>query len=168
VQDRLGALHPRKLYAAIRACSSAQDRARTALLFACNGAGAASGLLFLAQKDGLKRAAGADSDATPELIEHVNEAWARRREPQGENSATIDTSELAAMTLAEDPHWTSPRGESFERRLLSVHRASRWVAVGIVMLRAVPARSLLAMRRAHVEALCNALIDAGDIYGAAE
>jgi hypothetical protein len=35
--------------------------------------------------------------------------------------------------------------------------------VGLVMLRAREGRSLAPIRQVHVEAMCNALLDAGDV-----
>jgi hypothetical protein len=167
VSDLLGVLPPRKVYAALSACPSAEDRARTALLFLHDGTDADGGFLFLARDIGVALAAamGPEAEPTPELIEHVNRAWAARREPQSDLSRTLDATELKTLLAAEDPRWVSPSGDAFERRVLSVHRGGRWIPVGVAMLRRTPGRAMRPMRRAHVEALCNALIDAGDIHG---
>lgn len=83
---------------------------------------------------------------------------------QEDNTRTLDVAEIRALRLAnESPIWMSPNGERFERRCLSMHREGRRIALGMVVLRAEEGRELLPVRHAHIEALCSALLDSGDV-----
>jgi hypothetical protein len=161
--DAVGTLHPRKLYTMLSACSSRADRARTAFEFLRGSTAADGGFLFLSSGSELVLAASSEPEPPSALLEHVKQAWQRRRAPQTDDSRTLDASELEKLLADENPNWSDEDGNAFERRLLSTYRAERWVPVGIAMLRAARTRSLMPVRHTHVEAICNALLDAGDI-----
>ena len=163
-QSPIAALQPRKLYAMIRACTTPAARARAALEFLRAGAAAESGFLFLARGRALQLAASGEREPPPGLGDHVAEAWSRFRSPQADRSRTLDAREMQALLAVEDDsRWTGPGGESFERRMLSTYRAAIWIPVGVAALRAGAERTLRPVRNAQIEALCSALIEAGDV-----
>jgi hypothetical protein len=167
VQSPIAALQPRKLYAMIRACTTPDARARAALEFLRASAAADGGFLFLAQRGALQLAASSEREPPAGLSDHVAGAWSRFSPPQADRSRTLDAREMQAAlsTEEDDPRWIGPGGAPFERRMLSTFRASIWIPVGIAALRAGAAGSLRPVRHAQIEALCDALIEAGDIAG---
>ena len=161
--EAIGTLHPRKLYSMLSACSSRADRARTAFEFLRGSTAADGGFLFLTNGKELVLAASSEPEPPAALLDHVRQAWQKRRDPQTDDSRTLDASELNKLMADENPNWSDAEGNAFERRLLSTYRGERWVPVGIAMLRAARTRSLMPVRHTHVEAICNALLDAGDV-----
>jgi hypothetical protein len=165
MQDRVPALHPRKLYEMLRACPSAETRAAAALSFVRGCTGAKSGFLLVAREGELVIAARVYEGEVPRgLVEDATRTWSVGPSVQTNVSETLDASALAALDRMKDtPTWVSPSGEAFERRLLAAHRGSRWARAGLLLLKAAPGDTLLPIRHAHIEALCNALIDSGDV-----
>jgi hypothetical protein len=162
--DPVSVLHPRKLYEMIRACPTAKARAQAALEFVRGSTGATKGVLLLAWDGKLMRAASTgDVEAPPGLIEDAMSAWNRELDTPNDDSRshTMDVSALEAISIPANPRWQSASGVEYERRLLSMYRSSRFIPVGMTFLQTE--RPLVALRRAHIEALCNALLDAGDV-----
>lgn len=163
--DPISALHPRKLYAMVRACPTSESRAQAALEFLRGCAGSEGGFLLLLQGSALRQAASTQAAVAPAwLVEEASRTWDFQLEAQHDDHRTLDISEIQALGPANDnPLWTGPNGEAFERRLLSTYRSTLWVPIGMVALRVPPDRALAPVRHAHIEALCHALIDAGDV-----
>lgn len=158
--------HPRKLYTQLRDAPSAQQRERAALDFLCSSSGAAGGYLFLSRASGLQLALGADArKPSPELIAEASRAWARELDTQSDNG-TVKTIDMDLLELVRDQPdetwlWRSPENDQYERRVLGVYRGGQWEPVGLVMLQvASDGRPLASWRQVHVDALCNALLDA--------
>jgi len=161
--------HPRRLYAMIRACTTPATRAQAVLesLRACTGAG--SGFLFLAKgNELLLMARTADKTPPSGLQEEATRAWSQQPKTLSSDSTIADTLTKLQIPRVNDEMalWTSGTGQAFGQRLLSIYRGSRWLAVGIAMLEPPQGKPLVSMHRVHVEALCNALIDAGDVADA--
>jgi hypothetical protein len=100
------------------------------------------------------------------LIAEATRAWNHELDrPADDNSTrTLEIDKIDALRNAEpSATWTSPLGETFERRLLSNYRSGEFTPVGLVMLRVPQGKRLSAIRRAQLEAICNALIDCGDV-----
>jgi hypothetical protein len=158
--------HPRKLYSALREAPSPQARARAAADFLCSCANAEAIHFFLARGAELVLAVSSPNEtASPGLLAEATRAWSRDLEGQPEHSKTktIDVSALdATSALEESALWKSETG-SYERRVLGTYRESHWVPIGLAMLKCRPDRDLSPIRQAHVESICNAFVDAGDV-----
>lgn len=156
--------HPQKLYSALRAHGSAEARAAAVFEFMCSSTGAEGGFLFLPHGDALVCRAGSILPPPAALSTEVNAAWDREldRQPEdGNMDKTLDVKALDALRLSKPP---APQSAfPYERRMLSIYRGPRWVPVGMAMLKARPGKALLPMRQVHIAALCNALLDAGDV-----
>lgn len=159
--------HPQKLYAALRAMTSADARARAVFEFVCASTGAESGFLFLARGHDLECVVSSRAAApTPELLAEVTSAWNREldRQPDDNMNKTLDVNTIEALRKARQPATpANTQATGFERRMLSIYRGARWVPVGVAVLKAREVRPLTPIRQVHVAAVCNALLDAGDV-----
>jgi hypothetical protein len=163
--DPVQSLHPRKLYDMLAACTSLDARARAALAFLRGCTGSVGGFLFLAEGEGLVlKAQTTPEPPSPELSSEAERVWRRELEAERDDGQTR-TVDLRARKksdpAAEGLLWSDTKGVAYERRMLATYRGPRFVPVGIVLLQAAPA--VVALRHAHVEAICNAFIDAGEI-----
>jgi len=169
--DPVSLPHPQKLYASLRALASAELRSRAVFDFVCAATGAESGYLFLARGPKLECvAASHGSAASPGLIQEVSSAWDHEldREPDDNMNKTLDVSTIEALRRAKPPlPPANSQSSAFERRMLSIYRGARWVPVGVAVLKAREARPLTPIRQVHVAAVCNALLDAGDVVESA-
>lgn len=97
------------------------------------------------------------------LMERARALWASDQASHNEadNTRTVDARQHAAA-LVESPQWQAANGELYEPRVLGTYRDSRWIPVGISVL-AADAEGARRIRHPHVDAICNALVDAGDI-----
>jgi hypothetical protein len=155
--------HPRKVYMALKACASTELRAASSLDFLCNVAGSHAGSLFLLL-NGKPTLVCSTSNARPAagLLAEVELVAVRELDlqPDARTTKTLDLSELASSSARQNTGWPGPNGERFELRMLSTYRDERWVPIGLVALAAKDGESLAAFRQAHIDALCNAFIDA--------
>lgn len=158
-------LHPRKLYALLRECTSAEKRALAALEFVRSCTSSDRGFLFLQRAGELQLAASTDGEQPqPDLIVEARRTWDRELDRQPDDNKTLELSSIEALRAAqESPLWRTSNSEVFERRLLSVYRSQTWVPVGLVMLRTSENKALVPIRQVHIEALCGALLDSGDV-----
>src|ERR1700755_249055 len=158
--------HPRKLYTQLRECASAQARAQAALEFVRTCTSSEGGFLFLARGGQLQLAASTLLVQPPtDLVEEVRRTWNRELDREPDDNKTLELSTIEALRAAqESPLWKSASKEVFERRLLSVYRTQTWVPVGLVMLRTRENKALVPIRQVHIEALCSALLDCGDVH----
>jgi hypothetical protein len=167
MSEQISHIHPRKLYASLRESADPAARASAALEFLRDCAAADSGFLFLVHAKELVLAASTGKSAPPAgLVEQAAKTWVKEldMQPEGGQTRTIDVSQLVAAAVAdESPAWKFAPGESFVPRLLSVYRDSRWSPVGLSVLKPRLGQPLLPVRAVHVEAICNAFIDAGDV-----
>ena len=156
---------PRTLYTQLRECASSQARAAAVLGFLRDCTGSEAGFLFLARPDGLSLAAstGGSQPAT-DLVAEVRRSWDRELDRQPDETKTLELSSIEALrnTGQQSPFWSGASTELFERRLLSMYRSGSWIPVGLVMLRAREG-TLVPIRQVHIEALCSALLDSGDV-----
>jgi hypothetical protein len=156
-------VHPRKLYEQLRDLPTHAERARAALDFLCGWTGAAGGYLFLAQ-DGQPALAASSSAEPPSgpLVEQVRRAWEHELLNQT-HDATTRTVDIRvhrkADAAAGTQLWQDANGVQYEHRMLDTQRGLQWQPVGMVLLQANT--QLVALRQAHVEALCNVFLDAG-------
>jgi hypothetical protein len=161
---------PLKLYTQLIECSSASTRATATLEFLRKCASAEAGFLFLVRGNQLRLAAklGQD-DPSPDLITEVKRVWNREldKQPDDTSAKTLELNLVETLRQTDGPTWRSPDRETFERRILSVYRGAEWVPVGLAMLRVRDGKPMLPIRQVHLEALCNALLDAGDVPGLA-
>lgn len=159
--------NPRTLYTQLRECASAALRAQAALEFVRSCTGSEAGYLFLMCGGQLTLAASTQGVPAPQdMVAEVARTWHRELDshPEDNKTETLELSSIEAMRSAqESPVWRNANAEAFERRLLSMYRGPNWLPVGLVMLRARDGRSLSPIRQVHVEALCNALVDSGDV-----
>lgn len=160
----VGILHPRKLFEMLCACPSAEARARAALEFVRGSTGATAGFLLYHKSGELVLAASTrDRPPTAGLIAEAQRLWQEQLQPQHDDNATREIHEaMTADAPAPRTSWIGPNGEHFERRILSTNRP-RWALVGLVMLRVADGRTLLPIRHAHIEAICEAVLRAGDV-----
>lgn len=157
-------LHPSKLYSMLRACPDARARAAAVLDFLVTNTAAREGYVLLAHNGELVRAASSNHKELPEqLMERARALWAsdQASHSEADRTRTVDSRQLGSA-LVESPLWETREGERFEPRVMGVYRDSRWVPVGISVL-AADAEGARRVRHPHIEALCNALIDSGDI-----
>lgn len=162
----IGPTHPRKLYSALCECKDSRARAAYALEFMRNSTGAPSGFLLLAKAGELLVAASTQDQAAPaELMEQAKSMWAKESEQQaeGDKTRTVDVSKVAAMVALEPTRSWKLAGGDYEPRLMGIYRDSHWVPIGIAVLAVRQGSSLSPIRRAYIDALCNAFIDAGDV-----
>ncbi|HET6340408.1 MAG TPA: hypothetical protein VFG30_44670 [Polyangiales bacterium] len=157
--------HPRKLYTQLRECTSAEKRAQAALEFVRGCTNSDGGHLFLSRAGDLQLAASTQDGQPPaELVEEARRTWDRELDRQPDDFKTLELTTIEALRAAqESPLWLSSSKEVFERRLLSVYRSQAWVPVGLVMLLTRENKALVPIRQVHIEALCSALLDSGDV-----
>jgi hypothetical protein len=157
--------HPRKLYLQLRECASAQARAQAALEFVRGCTSSEAGFLFLSRGGDLQLTASTLAvQPGTDLIAEAQRTWDRELDRQPDDNETLELSTIEAMRSAqESPLWRNANQEVFERRLLSVYRSASWVPVGLVMLRTRENKALVPIRQVHIEALCSALLDSGDV-----
>jgi len=160
-------IHPRKLYELLCACPSAETRAQAAFQFLSRCTGSSHACLFLVRDGELVLVESSPGSApVPGIGEEAKRAWRSEQEGKTEDdrTKTIDIRMLEDMPeLMASRIWQSPNGIAFERSALSLYRAGAWVSVGLFMFKAAELTETTSIRRAHVEALCNALVDAGDV-----
>lgn len=164
MSSSVGILHPRKLFEMLCACPSADARARAALEFVRGSTGATAGFLLYHKNGELVLAASTrDQPPSPALIAEAQRLWSEHLQPPTDDKATREIHDALTATQPVEPRtsWTGPQGERFERRILSTNRP-RWALVGLVMLRVADGRTLLPIRHAHIEAICEAVLRAGD------
>ncbi len=156
---------PRKLYTQLRECVSAPARAQAALEFVRTSTSSDGGFLFLARAGDLVLAASTQGAQPPaDLIEEARRTWDRELDRQPEDNKTLEFSSLEALLAAQErPLWQASNQEVFERRLLSLYRGVVWIPVGLALLRTREEKALVPIRQLHIEALCNALLDSGDV-----
>jgi hypothetical protein len=138
-----------------------------ALGFLRNGAGSQNGFLFQPNDGQLVLTASTNNHpAPPGMLEDAQRAFAELS-----NSALDDMqatgvriSSSTAMS-APEPLWHAPDGVIFERRGLGMHRSHQWTLIGLVMLRRDAGEPLQPIRHTYVSAICEAMIDAGDLPG---
>jgi hypothetical protein len=162
--------HPRKLYSLLQACPSAEARASAVLEFMRQASGARSGFLLLWRDDRLVMVAGSPTaEPPPGLLEAAQRAWDERPTTMRSDTTTVDLrGHLKGLSAADpvEPPWTSAGGARFTHRVLTIHRDSCWLPLGVAMLELDLAQRLAPLRRAHVESMGDALFDAGDVQGA--
>ncbi|MEY4579578.1 MAG: hypothetical protein RL701_4281 [Pseudomonadota bacterium] len=158
--------HPRKLYSDLRGVASRDARAQAISDFMCACTGAAGGYLLLVRGTELGIAARSSVDPpSSELLNAVMLAWSRESDrPDDSNTKTMDLAALGDIARApSNVRWQSSQNEIFEHRVLGIYRNSQWTPVGMAMLKVkAGGRTLKPVRQAYIEALCNALLDAGD------
>lgn len=160
-------MHPRKLYTKLRDCADAQARASAVLDFMVESTGAREGFVLLARQGELVVAANSNAqEPCAQLIERAHKLWASESDAQSENdmTRTMDARQLGSA-LVESMQWQAANGQSHEPRVLGFYKGSEWCPLGIAVLASSPA-GLRPIRHAHIEAVCNALLDAGDVAGA--
>jgi hypothetical protein len=157
--------HPRKLYTQLRECESAQARAQAALEFVRGCTSSDGGFLFLSRAGDLQLAASTQGlQPIEDLIAEARRTWERELDRQPDDNKTLELNSIETLRAAqESPWWRSSNAEVYERRLLSVYRNATWVPVGLVMLRTRENKALVPIRQVHIEALCSALLDSGDV-----
>jgi hypothetical protein len=162
--EQVPLLHPRKLYTRLRECASANARAHAALEFVRTSTSSDGGFLFLRRAGELALAASTQDLQPPaDLVEEARRTWDRELDRQPDDNKTVEMTTAEAFRVQESPLWLTSTKEVFERRLLSVYRSGTWVPVGLVMLRTQENKALVPIRQVHIEALCSALLDSGDV-----
>jgi hypothetical protein len=156
---------PRKLYTQLRECESSQARAQAALEFVRSCTSSDIGHLFLARAGDLVLAASTQGEPpSADLIDEARRTWDRELDRQPEDNKTVEFSSMDALLAAQErPLWRASNQDVFERRLLSLYRGATWLPIGLVMLRTRENQALVPIRQAHIEAVCNALLDSGDV-----
>jgi hypothetical protein len=159
-------VHPRKLYDMLVACPSPESRARAAFDFMRGRASSDGGFMFLVRSGELQLAASSHQNPPPsDLLEEARRTFRRERDTQPDDSLTrtLDMQAIEAVAApAENPGWKSETlGVGFEKRVLGTYRGARWLPIGVVFLKASGA--LVPIRHVHIEAITNAIIDAGDL-----
>jgi hypothetical protein len=164
--------HPRKLYSSLREIASSQERTKAVAEFLRSCTGAKTVCLFLARAGELTLTVSSqEGDVTPELLAEVTRVWNQylERQPEDQRTQTIELTAVEMLRVTQESmKWRSPQHEVFERRMLGVYRGPRWIPVGVAMLKVEEAGALTPIRQAHVEAVCNALLDSGDVTEGAE
>ena len=140
------------------------------LEFMRQATGARAGFLFLWRDNRLVVVAGSPTaEPPPGLFEAAQRAWDERPTSLRSDTTTVDLrGHLKALGAAEpqETRWTSGGGASFTHRVLTIHRDSCWLPLGVAMLEIDAAHRLAPLRRAHVESMGEALFDCGDVQGA--
>jgi hypothetical protein len=163
MSSSVGILHPRKLLEMLCACPTTEARSRAVLEFVRGSTGATAGVLLYHRGGPLVLAASTrDQPPAPGLLAEAQRLWDGQLQPQTDDKATREIHfVMASEPPATRSNWTSPNGEQYEHRLLSTNRP-RWALVGLVMLRVAEGRTLLPIRHAHIEAICEAALRSGD------
>jgi hypothetical protein len=149
------------------ACPSTDARARAALEFVRSMTGAGKAFLFLHRGGELSLVATSRDHLPPNGVGQAAALfWNEQLAAPADDKETRDIAELQAeITIAPRASWTSEGGEVFERRILATDRP-RWALCGLVVLGAE--RPLSPIRHAHVAAICEALIESGDVVPPAQ
>jgi hypothetical protein len=165
--DTSAHIHPRKLYEMLRACPSHETRLRAAFQFLRGRTESNQSYLFMMNAAELTLVASSPSDAqVPGLAEEAKRAWSGEQDgaTDDDRTKTVDIRTMEALQRpAASALWLSPSGSTFDRAFLSLYRDGAWVSVGLFMFKPSELAAPKPIRRAHVEALCNAFIDAGDV-----
>jgi hypothetical protein len=157
-------MNPGKLQALLRDAADARVRASSVLSFLIDTTSARAGYLLLARNGELVVAASSNQQEPPEpLMERARALWAsdQASHGEGENTRTVDARQLGA-TLVDPAQWQAQDGERYAARVLGIYRGSRWTPVGVCLL-AAEAKHTSQIRHAYVDAICNALLDVGDV-----
>lgn len=157
-------LHPSKFYKMLRESPDSKARADAVLEFLVNSTGARAGYLLLARQGELVVAASSNrQELPPQLMERARALWLSDQASHSESDTTrtMDTRQLGS-SLLESQTWQAPDGEQYDPRVLGMYRGSRWIPVGISVL-AADANGSRRIRQQHIDSICNALLDAGDI-----
>jgi hypothetical protein len=158
---------PRKLYGTIKAHELSSARTRAVLDFLVRYSACANGWLFLVRGGELENVAGTQPGApAAELLSEARTIWSREldKRPEDQRTQTVNASgvEQLMQHRLERPRWTSPDGNEYIHQLLSVYRGLTWLPLGLAMLELRDA-NFTPLRQPYIEALCNALLDAGDV-----
>lgn len=157
-------LHPNKLYSMLRECTDARARAEAVLDYLVNHSGARAGYVLLARGGELVVVASSDSKALPsQLMERARALWLSdlASHTEQDKTRTVDARQLASALIETQP-WQDGDGEHYEPRVLGMYRGTRWIPVGISVLAADPLESRR-IRQPQIDAICKALLDAGDV-----
>jgi hypothetical protein len=165
--DASAHIHPRKLYELLRACPSAETRAKAAFQFLSGAAGSNHACLFLVRGADLVLVGSSPGTAqVPGMAEEAKRALSAEQETKVEDdrTKTVDIRMLEAMPEAPvSTTWQSSSGLVFDRSALSLYRDGGWISVGLFMFKPAELTAAKSIRRAHIEALCNAFVDSGDV-----
>lgn len=157
---------PRKLYQMTKALELGPERTRAVLDFLVRFSQCANGWLFLARGGEIESVVGTRQGAPAvELLGEARSIWRRElaNQPEDLRTQTVKSSGVERLPeRLERPRWTSPDGLEYVHQLLSVYRGLSWVPLGIAMLELGPA-AVTPLRQPYIDALCNALLDAGDV-----
>jgi hypothetical protein len=156
-------MQPRELYRLLLACPSEQARADEALEFLRASSGARIGFLFML-RDGQPSLTSSSTSSAPDpgLIAEVARVCMRELDAPAEarETKTIDARDFAEQLSVPGPGWQNADGKQFSLRMLSTYRDGRWAPAGLVALEAREGKPLDTLRQSHIEALCNAFLDA--------
>jgi hypothetical protein len=122
--------------------------------------------MFLARNDQLMLVAQLGDVAPPAgLSDAADQLWKEQpKTSSGAKTIVEMASKLKPQThVDQPPRWTIEGGACFEARLLSMHSNLLWLPLGIAMLEVAQSGQLLPIHHAHIEAICNALLDSGDV-----
>lgn len=156
-------LHPSKLYKLLRECPDTRARATALLDFLVSSTGARTGYVLFARHGELVVAASSNQNELPgPLMERARALWQsdQASHDEADKTRTVDARQLGS-TLVESPTWQTPDGQQHEPRVLGCYRSERWIPIGISVL-ASDGPGSRRIRQPHVDAICNALIDAGE------
>jgi hypothetical protein len=94
-------------------------------------------------------------------MERALTLWASESDvaPSADPTRTVEMGQLGPICAIESRSWKLPDGQCFEPCLLATYRDAEWVPVGIAVLKVRPDEPIQAVRRAHIDAVCNAFID---------
>ena len=159
-------IHPRKLYEVVRACPSPETRIKAAFQFLVGTSGTSHAAMFMQRGGELVQVASLpDQTQVPGMAEEAKRAWTVELKAQSDDdrTKTVDIRALESMPQpAASPTWQAPNGMSFERTFLNVYRDGGMAAVGLFLWKPAELAAMPTIRRAHVDALCNAFVDAGE------
>jgi hypothetical protein len=164
----MAALKPTQLQKKLIACAGPKERAAEVLSFLVSSAGARAGYVLLSRNGELVLAASSDQRELPaQLMERARALWAsdQASHSEADNTRTLDARQLGSTQL-ESQDWQAPDGERYLPRVLGIYRNSRWVPVGIAVL-AADENGPRRIRHAYVDAICNALLESGDVVDSA-
>jgi hypothetical protein len=157
-------MHPRKLYTSLCECADARERAASGLAFMRGACGAEEGFLLLWRGGELVLAASSSGRELPNAImDKAREQWDWESDTQRECDATLTIDASKLIAAPETPRWEGVQGERYEPRFLGIYRDSTWMPVGMAVLRIAQAGPLHPIRRAYIDAICNAFLDSDDV-----
>ena len=159
-------IHPRRLYELVRACPSPEARIKAAFQFLVGTSQTTQAFLFMARAGELVMVDSVPEQAPlPGLLEEAKRAWRSDQTAQVEDdrTKTMDIRTLEALQQpTANPTWLGPNGVSYEHAFLSLYRDGAWAFIGVFMFKPSELAATPAIRRTHLDALCNAFVDAGD------